>query len=816
MSRVTMSRATRALVSGAVAAAFILGCGDLEGPGAGTVGHGVSVTVTPLSLSGVVDACYRLSVIADGGDVVWQRGEICASSFGAAGGVTYVGPCDASRNDNVVRLEIEDLFDGAGLIAREDYKNPCGHEDNGNHDGFGACQQAFECRANEDVGVSFDLTVLRRASQGFLDVAISFDDIFCSAKVDCQYDDGPIELLHHPVLGSRGQTAVFAVACSAGPGASAPDTAIHMNPPRVLCADGAVVLDPTVGPGNAYTSAQPDPEPGSPVWQYAVYRGRELITCGGGASCRKAYWNLAVGFDPVRPGCRLEGSVTASAVDQMGDGYTPPGTWPWISVDVPLTGPTGGLACHQNPLDEAGSGVTSAYTAVDAAALFCHRFDGASVSSVVDPACLLAPSCDDGAQNGDETDVDCGGSCEPCGEGLGCVSGTDCADGVCGEGGHCAPATCDDGVQNGDETDADCGGSCEPCGEGLGCASGADCADGVCGEGGHCAPATCDDGVHNGDETGVDCGGSCGPCPLGAGCGGDEDCVSGLCGPGADGTCDAPVCRSGSFVSGGAEIDCLFLHDDAVYELHTYRSVGTSTFTPRAGVEAVEVLVVAGGGAAPSSGNRGGGGGAGGLITYGPDPAAAGPSVQVDPGVSITVTVGGGGAVGASGADSRFGDLIAVGGGAGGPSNIDGVAGGSGGGGGGGAPATGVGGAGVSGQGHVGGTAAPHGGTVSTRNGAGGGGAGGSGANGTASGGGNGGPGVMISLLGEPMYFAGGGGGGNTDNAGNAGLGGLGGGGGRGGVQGDPNTGGGGGFVSATSRGGGGSGIVVVRFQVGG
>lgn len=48
-------------------------------------------------------------------------------------------------------------------------------------------------------------------------------------------------------------------------------------------------------------------------------------------------------------------------------------------------------------------------------------------------------SCFDGIKNGDETAVDCGGSCNPC-------------------------ATCDDGIKNGDETGIDCGGtSCVPC-----------------------------------------------------------------------------------------------------------------------------------------------------------------------------------------------------------------------------------------------------------------------------------------------------------------------------------------------------------------
>ena len=48
-------------------------------------------------------------------------------------------------------------------------------------------------------------------------------------------------------------------------------------------------------------------------------------------------------------------------------------------------------------------------------------------------------SCFNGIQDGDETGVDCGGSCQPC-------------------------ATCDDGIQNGQETGIDCGGpDCEEC-----------------------------------------------------------------------------------------------------------------------------------------------------------------------------------------------------------------------------------------------------------------------------------------------------------------------------------------------------------------
>lgn len=41
------------------------------------------------------------------------------------------------------------------------------------------------------------------------------------------------------------------------------------------------------------------------------------------------------------------------------------------------------------------------------------------------------PSCEDTEQNGDETGVDCGGPCPPCGLGLGCVGPEDCLSFLC-------------------------------------------------------------------------------------------------------------------------------------------------------------------------------------------------------------------------------------------------------------------------------------------------------------------------------------------------------------------------------------------------
>ncbi|PKN58898.1 MAG: hypothetical protein CVU56_03490, partial [Deltaproteobacteria bacterium HGW-Deltaproteobacteria-14] len=142
---------------------------------------------------------------------------------------------------------------------------------------------------------------------------------------------------------------------------------------------------------------------------------------------------------------------------------------------------------------------------------------------------VVSASCTDGASNGAETGVDCGGgTCDPCATGGACAFGSDCASGVC-TGGTCRAPTCSDGVSNGDETGPDCGGpSCGPCADGAACSVAADCLSGVCGAG-MCQAPSCSDGVTNGDEPDTDCGGPCGACDDGADCVVNADCSSGSC-----------------------------------------------------------------------------------------------------------------------------------------------------------------------------------------------------------------------------------------------------------------------------------------------
>ena len=258
----------------------------------------------------------------------------------------------------------------------------------------------------------------------------------------------------------------------------------------------------------------------------------------------------------------------------------------------------------------------------------------------------------------------------------------------------------------------------------------------------------------------------------------------------------------------------------------------SGTFSVPTGLTSVDVLVVAGGGGAGSV--HAGGGGAGGLIYR--------PGFSVTPGGTVTVTVGDGGtgstsASGhASGQNSTFGTLTAIGGGKGGTNQQDGTTGGSGGGAGygtsnGGAATqpTQSGESGNYGFGNPGGGPGANAPLYGCGGGGGAGAAGNSGNNGAAGPGDHpiGGPGGIgkAYTIGDgttSVYYAGGGGGasGNGNEQGSTSTGGQGGGG-NGvtsgvGQSGTANRGGGGGGSDDRSAphggGSGGKGIVIVRF----
>ncbi|BFT94552.1 hypothetical protein MNSC_05600 [Minisyncoccus archaeophilus] len=265
---------------------------------------------------------------------------------------------------------------------------------------------------------------------------------------------------------------------------------------------------------------------------------------------------------------------------------------------------------------------------------------------------------------------------------------------------------------------------------------------------------------------------------------------------------------------------CKTVDGDTVAE---WKTVGSYTWVVPAEISQVEVLVVGGGGGGGDY-YYGGGGGAGGVV-YHSNKSVSG---------NISITVGAGGLVKANGGNSVFGDIVAIGGGAGGDYNgrTKGVDGGSGGGT---AMSANVArpwygistqtnsGGGV-GYGHNGGDIDPN----DAVGGAGGGGAGSSGGSNLVKSldGQRGGDGIMFNITGENVVYAAGGGGGAYYTGALGGDGGSGGIGGRGSsgsifaTAGTPNTGSGGGGgwhggVNSNSKGkGGGSGIVIVRYQL--
>ncbi|MBL8784937.1 MAG: hypothetical protein JNJ59_08570 [Deltaproteobacteria bacterium] len=160
-------------------------------------------------------------------------------------------------------------------------------------------------------------------------------------------------------------------------------------------------------------------------------------------------------------------------------------------------------------------------------------------------------TCSDNTRNQTESDVDCGGPCAPCRDGLRCGGASDCQSGSCAAGTCAAPAlSCTDGQQSGDESDLDCGGSCPVCATGKRCGAGRDCAQGVC-KAGLCADPTCDDGVKNGFEADIDCGPGCAACATGRACQFAQDCQSGIC---SEQRCVS--CSDGVINGTESDVDC--------------------------------------------------------------------------------------------------------------------------------------------------------------------------------------------------------------------------------------------------------------------
>lgn len=166
-----------------------------------------------------------------------------------------------------------------------------------------------------------------------------------------------------------------------------------------------------------------------------------------------------------------------------------------------------------------------------------------------------SPSCSDQVKNGKEVDVDCGGSasgCIPCAQGKVCKVAEDCLSQYCLNGACKPKPSCSDGAKNGGETDIDCGGSsCSACAPGKTCFGKGDCNGGAC-LNNYCQkvdctiPLACDDASTCTNDS-CEPGGCSyvavsGACSDGDACTKADSCVAGKCQGGTVGCDDGNVC----------------------------------------------------------------------------------------------------------------------------------------------------------------------------------------------------------------------------------------------------------------------------------
>jgi len=339
-------------------------------------GARLAINVAPFEIEAVTNARYQLTVRNAADEIVWTR-EVDAAAYGTVGGsLSYVGPCDAQSNPNSVTLEVLDLYNASSVVDPGIYEAP------------GPITRSVTCEANQDTSVEFDITILIDPphTTQFVNIGVSFADIFCSAKLDCLDEDGDPLLLLHDANGDRAQTAVVALSCTAGAGA---DTVLYRDDLTIVCDDGqgtvlTTTVDPSAGPGKLEVGDGITGDAGV-LFGASVSQGDEQL------GYSKAYWNILLGLEPGAKGCRL--TTTGTAHDGPFDSHTvPEGTvWPYIDWDVDLTNTDGDLVCSRHPVggEDPNDGVSALYTDGSAVTWSYIYYRQGSVPAAPDIAGLL-------------------------------------------------------------------------------------------------------------------------------------------------------------------------------------------------------------------------------------------------------------------------------------------------------------------------------------------------------------------------------------------------------------------------------------------
>ncbi len=319
------------------------------------------ITTAALQLDEVEEVTYGIKVLS-ATDTVWEQTGITSTQYGdGKSAITYIGTCDASANPHTVELTIENVrAGGRDLEDPIDWINPA-------PDGRPIRKINITCVENADVLVAFDLTVMRSAQQGFFDIGVEFDDIFCSAKLDCDDD------LLHNAAGDRDATAIVTFACSAGENET---TFVYTSDVLLTCDDDNATTPPVVFtmPAAGATAGQQGAIVGQPggvtgVFQWANYQGQEELTSDD-EPIEKCFWNRAVGIDRAAlqtagfKRCRMTAIGTASDLPLTGNDVPNDGAYPVVSYDVEVWSVANGL-CTNNPLNGDGSGVITSYVTPD-------------------------------------------------------------------------------------------------------------------------------------------------------------------------------------------------------------------------------------------------------------------------------------------------------------------------------------------------------------------------------------------------------------------------------------------------------------------
>lgn len=363
-----------------VPATALLACD--QGTTPDTPGSRLEIAVAPLEAGS--SACYLVEVFGGGAlgapayaPTVWSE-TLCSDgspgSFGINGELRYVGACDSGEGTklNTVRLTLTDLTVGSttllsGGTEQGGFINPCPQSagDNG-------CVIVASCEQAGDTQVSYDLTIVRQAPYGFFDIAVRFDQIACSAKVDCVDDNNQtLGFLQKPD-GSDGSTVIVGLACFGGTTEAGPNPLnIYLNDLTITCADGgsSTVSLASDQPGLLASGdiAQTPGTNGNILYGAALYVGG--IDNGG------IYANVALGMNRYGPSCVLTTRSTASNGDGFGVTFpyaTPTGaSYPYVDVAVTLGVEGTARTCTRHPIGGA-NGVATAFTGVSDTETFDH------------------------------------------------------------------------------------------------------------------------------------------------------------------------------------------------------------------------------------------------------------------------------------------------------------------------------------------------------------------------------------------------------------------------------------------------------------